>query len=87
MICQFLNKGRQAKSQCNPSSREINSFENVNPALIRVSLTRKMERELPEKNIPSNSSKSNKSFSEGSIPYPFNSPFSFLPTHGSVSIE
>ncbi|KAH9511215.1 hypothetical protein DERF_009686 [Dermatophagoides farinae] len=49
--CQSMK--RHAKSQCNPSSREINSFENVRPGIRPRFLSQKIAANEPEKKIPS----------------------------------
>ena len=47
----------QAKSQCNPSSLEINSLEKVNPGMRPLFFNQKMEQKEPEKKIPSTAAK------------------------------
>ena len=55
----------QAKSQCNPSSLEINSFEKVSPGINPLFLSQKMEQNDPEKKIPSTAAKAiNRSWKE-----------------------
>jgi hypothetical protein len=44
---------RHAKSQCNPSSLDINSLEKVRPGIRFLFLSQNIEQKLPEKNIPS----------------------------------
>src|SRR5690606_16964539 len=46
-----------AKSQCTPSSREINSFEKVKPGIKPRFFNQKIEQKLPEKKIPSTAAK------------------------------
>ena len=41
-----------AKSQCNPSSLEISSFEKVNPGIKPRFFSQKIEQKLPEKEEP-----------------------------------
>jgi hypothetical protein len=47
----------QAKSQCNPSSLEISSFEKVNPGIKPLFFNQKIEQNEPEKKIPSTAAK------------------------------
>lgn len=42
---------------CNPSSREINSFEKVNPGIKERFFNQNIEQKLPEKKIPSTAEK------------------------------
>src|SRR5690606_487966 len=42
---------KQAKSQCIPSSLEINSLEKVNPGIIPLFFNQKIEQNEPEKNM------------------------------------
>lgn len=44
---------KQAKSVCRPSSREINSLENVSPGIKLRFFIQKIEQNEPEKKIPS----------------------------------
>ena len=46
-----------AKSQCIPSSREINSLEKVNPGNKPLFFNQKIEQNAPEKKIPSTAAK------------------------------
>jgi len=48
---------KHAKSQCNPSSLEISSFENVNPGINDLFFNQNIAQKLPEKNIPSTAAK------------------------------
>ncbi|MNE82150.1 hypothetical protein D3C80_1788500 [compost metagenome] len=44
---------KHAKSQCRPSSREINSLENDSPGIKPRFFNQKIEQNEPEKKIPS----------------------------------
>ena len=64
LTCSFVNLftrcfvyNRQAKSQCNPSSLEINSFEKESPGIKPRFLSQKIEQKEPEKKIPSTAAK------------------------------
>ena len=48
---------KQAKSQCNPSSREINSFEKAKPGIKPRFLSQKMAQNEPLKKMPSTAAK------------------------------
>mmetsp|Transcript_33028 Transcript_33028/g.98277 ORF Transcript_33028/g.98277 Transcript_33028/m.98277 type:complete len:213 (+) Transcript_33028:448-1086(+) len=48
-----LEKSRQAKSQCSPSSREMSSFEKVRPGISPRFLSQNSAQNEPEKKMPS----------------------------------
>ena len=48
---------KQAKSQCNPSSRDISSFENVKPGIKPRFFNQNIAQNEPEKKIPSTAAK------------------------------
>lgn len=52
-----FENNKHAKSQWSPSSRLINSFENVNPGILERFLSQKMDANDPEKKIPSTAAK------------------------------
>ena len=56
LLLRWVNN-RQAKSVCRPSSREINSLENVRPGMRPRFLSQKIEAKDPEKKMPSTAAK------------------------------
>jgi len=58
----------QAKSVCNPSSLEINSFENVSPGISPRFFNQKIEQKAPEKKIPSIAAKATSLSAKDSFP-------------------
>jgi hypothetical protein len=53
---------KQAKSQCKPSSLEINSFEKESPGINPRFFNQKIEQKEPEKKIPSTAAKATKRY-------------------------
>ena len=51
---------KQAKSQCSPSSREINSLAKLKPGINPRFFSQKIEQKLPEKKMPSTAAKATK---------------------------
>nr|GMD37886.1 CPXV051A protein [Ipomoea batatas] len=77
-----------AKSQCKPSSREINSFERrTTPASNRAFFSQNIAQKLPEKKIPSTQAKANKRSANDSEPsIQRRAHLAFFSTQGTVSI-
>ena len=57
LLTRWLLYSKQAKSQCNPSSLEINSLEKLNPGINPLFFNQKIEQNEPEKKIPSTAAK------------------------------
>lgn len=77
---------RQAKSVCRPSSREINSFENVNPGINPLFLSQKIAANDPEKKMPSTEANAIILSAYDALLIQFNAQLAFFITAGTVSI-
>merc|ERR1719242_191982 len=77
---------RQAKSVCRPSSREINSFENVNPGINPLFLSQKIAANDPEKKMPSTDANAIILSEYDALLIQFNAQLAFFITAGTVSI-
>ena len=77
---------KQAKSQCNPSSREINSFEKERPGIKPRFFNQKIEQKDPEKKIPSTAAKEIKRSTKLSDSIHFKAQSAFFFTQSIVSM-
>mmetsp|Transcript_44410 Transcript_44410/g.144155 ORF Transcript_44410/g.144155 Transcript_44410/m.144155 type:complete len:213 (+) Transcript_44410:404-1042(+) len=83
----ILEKSRQAKSQCSPSSREMSSFEKVRPGISPRFLSQKMEQKEPEKKMPSTTAKAmRRSAKHLDSEIQRTAQLAFFVTHGTVSM-
>ena len=76
----------QAKSQCKPSSRLINSLLNVNPGIKPRFFNQKIEQKDPEKKIPSTAAKAINRSAKEPLFIHRKAQSAFSPTQGIVSI-
>lgn len=85
--CKCLNI-KHAKSQCSPSSREINSLENVKPGIRPLFFSQKIDAKLPLKKIPSTAAKAMIRSPKLAVLLPIHcsAQSAFFFTHGSVSM-
>ncbi|MBS4167049.1 hypothetical protein NEOC65_002155 [Neochlamydia sp. AcF65] len=76
---------KQAKSQCKPSSLEINSLAKLKPGMRPRFLSQKIEQKLPEKKIPSTAAKATKRSANPPLEIHLKAHSPFLATQGRVS--
>ena len=76
----------QAKSQCKPSSLEINSFEKVSPGISPLFFNQKIEQNEPEKKIPSTAAKAIILWAKLPFSIHFKAQSAFFLTGSNVSI-
>ena len=79
----ILEYSKHAKSQCNPSSRLMSSFEKHSPGMRPLFLSQTMAQKDPEKIIPSTAEKAKDAWSAS---HHRRAQLAFLLTHGTVSI-
>src|SRR6185312_13624791 len=77
---------KQAKSQCKPSSREINSLLKLKPGIKPRFFNQNIEQNEPEKKIPSTAAKAIKRSANVPLDIQRKAHSAFLVTQGRVSI-
>ena len=75
-----------AKSQCKPSSLEINSLEKVKPGIRPLFFNQKIEQKEPEKKIPSTAAKAIIRWAKFPLSIHFSAQSAFFFTGSKVSI-
>ena len=76
----------QAKSQCKPSSREMSSFEKLNPGIKPRFFNQKMEQKLPLKKMPSTAANATMRSANEPFSIQFSAQSAFFFTQSRVSM-